>query len=453
MKLHQAFGVTRGDVVAFIGAGGKTSTLINMGHELAELGWRVLATTTTAIKDEQLRLMPAAVHSGAKPTKISDTLSQYGFVFVYDRIVGDDVYGASVETIKQFLDNVDSDVLLIEADGADGMPLKAPYENEPIIPQDVTLVVPIASLSAINQPLDEEHIYNPQAMIEKYGYYPGSNVRSPWIAEVLRDEELGLRGIPDKARVVAFINQTPDAGYLLRRARLIAKLALKSPRLHGVALGSVRASDPIHELQRSVGAIVLAAGQSSRMGQPKVLLPWTDNNTIIEQIVHQLIKTRIDPINVVTGYYAADVKRTLKPLGVKLVHNRAHKTGEMLSSLKAGLRAMPDNVAAAFIVLGDQPRIQPRVITELLKAYAEGQGDIIAPSYKMRRGHPILVGRKYWSDFLALRNIDSPRMVFNDYADDIVYVDVNTDSVLRDVDTPTDYEEERFRAGLSSSTK
>lgn len=453
MKLHQAFDVTRGDVVAFIGAGGKTSTLINLGHELAELGWRVLATTTTAIKDEQLRLMPAAVHCQAKPQEISDALTLNGFVFVYDSMRDGEVYGASIETIKQFLDTVDSDVLLIEADGADGMPLKAPYEHEPIIPQDATLVVPIASLSAINQPLDEEHIYNPQAMIEKYGYYPGSNVRSPWIAEVLRDEELGLRGIPDTARVIAFINQTPDDGYLLRRARLIAKLALKSPRLQGVALGSVRASDPVHEIQRSVGAVVLAAGKSSRMGQPKVLLPWTDNNTIIEHIIHQLIKTRIDPINVVTGHYASDVKRIVKPLGVKAVQNRAYKTGEMLSSLKAGLRAMSDNVSAALIVLGDQPRIQPRVITQILKAYAQGQGDIIAPSYQMRRGHPILVGRKYWHEFLALRNIDNPRMVFNDHANEITYIKVNTDGVLRDVDTPSDYQQERFRAGLSNKVE
>jgi molybdenum cofactor cytidylyltransferase len=89
------------------------------------------------------------------------------------------------------------------------------------------------------------------------------------------------------------------------------------------------------------------------------------------------------------------------------------------------------------------------VIYEVLKAYAEGQGELIAPSYQMRRGHPILIGRKYWSELLDLRNYQSPREVINAHADEITYIEVNTDSVLRDVDTPEDYEAERKRAGLN----
>lgn len=448
MNLQEAFDVSRGEVIAFIGAGGKTSALIGMGYELAEAGWRVLATTTTAIERDQLQLIPHAMSYAAQPRAISQALTQHGFVFLHDAVRNEQVYGPRIEWTRTLLDSVDSDVLLIEADGAGGRLLKAPYQHEPIIPQEASLVIPIASMGAIGQPLDDEHVYNPQAMIDKYGFYPGSDIRTPWIAQVLRDEELGLRGIPENARVIAFLNQTPAEGHLRNRARLIARLALKSPRFNGVALGNVRASEPICEVQRPIGAVVVAGGQAARMGQPKQLLPWANGRTIIEHIVEQLIRSRIEHIVVVTGHYAAEVKAQLKPMGVKVVHNRAYKSGEMLSSFQAGLKALPDHVAGALMVLGDQPRIQPKVVYQVLNAYAEGQGKIVAPSYLMRRGHPILIDRYYWQEIMALKRTQSLRDVLNAHAEKIAYVTVDTDSVLRDVDTPEDYQEERRRAGL-----
>jgi molybdenum cofactor cytidylyltransferase len=116
--------------------------------------------------------------------------------------------------------------------------------------------------------------------------------------------------------------------------------------------------------------------------------------------------------------------------------------------VKAGLRAMPDHIAAAMVVLGDQPRIQPKTVGMVMGAYAEGQGDIVAPSYNMRRGHPIMIDRRYWKDILDLPPDGAPRDVINANADQIAYVVVDNDSVLKDVDTPEAYDAERRKAGL-----
>lgn len=449
MKLRQAFQVARGDVVAFVGAGGKTSTLVGLGYELMEAGWRVLATTTTRIAEEQLQLMPHAMPFSDGAHAISHALTTHGFVFVYGDIHDGKVHAHEVDWTPQLLDSVDSDVLLIEADGARGLPFKAPHPHEPVIPSETSLVVPIVSLTALDKPLTEEYVYNPQPIIDKYGFYPQSKIRLPWIAQVLRDEELGLKNVPQKARIVAFINQTPPDGYLRHRARILARMTLRNSRINAVALGSTRALEPVAEVQRSIGAIVLAGGQSTRMQQPKVLLPWVNDRTIIEHIVAQLIRSRLDHITVVTGYYADRVKPLVKRMGVKVAHNRSHKSGEMLSSLKAGLRAMPDHITAVLVVLGDQPRLQPKIIYHILNAYAEGKGNIIAPSYQKRRGHPILIDRRYWHEILKLPRNGAPRDVINAYQDDIHYINVEDDSVLRDVDTPNDYYTERERAGLS----
>jgi molybdenum cofactor cytidylyltransferase len=226
-------------------------------------------------------------------------------------------------------------------------------------------------------------------------------------------------------------------------------MILRSQRVFGVALGSVRSADPICEVQRPVGAIVLAAGLSSRMavtGQHKVLLPWANGKTIIEHIIDQLYLARIEHITVVTGNRGAEVGVLAEKRGAQVVFNPSYKTGEMLSSLKTGLRSLPANIAAALVVLGDQPRIQPKIVGQVLMAYAEGTGDLIAPSYQMRRGHPILIDRRYWGELLALPDDGAPRDVIN--AHPVTYINVDTDSVLRDVDTPEDYARERLRAGL-----
>ncbi len=446
MKLHQAFSVARGEVVALIGAGGKTSTLVALAHELADEGWRVLATTTTRIGEDQLSLMPHALAYDCGSAALAQAMADHRFVFAHSDIRGGKVYGAPPDWFAWALDAVDADALLIEADGARGLPLKAPYPHEPVIPPETSLVVPIASLSALGQPLDAEHVYNPEAMIARYGFYEGSPVLSPWIAQVLRDDELGLKGVPERARVVALLNAAPPTGYLRLRAHLIARMILRSPRISGVAVGSARAADPISEIQRPVAAIVLAAGMSTRMGQPKALLPWIGGKTIIEHIIDQLILARIDHITVVVGNHADQIIPLVKARGAVAVYNAKYQTGEMLSSLKVGLLDQKPNIAAALIVLGDQPRIQAKIVGQVTLAYAEGRGNLIAPSYQMRRGHPILIDRRYWRELLALPDDGAPRDVIKQYP--VFHVNVDTDSVLRDVDTPDDYQQERRKAGL-----
>jgi molybdenum cofactor cytidylyltransferase len=450
MKLRQAFEIVSGDVVAFVGAGGKTSTLVALGYELAAAGFRVLATTTTRIGVDQLDLMPYSLNADDGVKQLSLALGDHKFVFLYNEIKGNKVYGAPLEYIPLLLDSVDSDVILVEADGARGLPLKAPKPHEPVIPQETTLVIPVASLSVLGQPLDEAHVYNAQTINSRYGFGLGNRIKSPWVAQVIRDEELGLKGIPEKTRVVTFLNQTPVNGYARGRARLIAQIILRSSRIRGVAIGSVRSSEPVYEVQRHVGAIVLAAGMSTRMGQAKVLLPWSDRRTIIEHIIDQLVLSRIPQITVVTGHQAEDVQRCVERYAVNVVHNAEYRTGEMLSSLKSGLKVMPSHISAALIVLGDQPRLQPKVVGQILAAYSEGAGEIVAPSYQMRRGHPILIDRRYWAEILALPDGSAPRDLLERYKNRIAYVTVDTDSVIRDVDTPDDYQQERKLAGLDS---
>jgi molybdenum cofactor cytidylyltransferase len=449
MKLFEALGVARGEIVSFVGGGGKTSALVGLGYEVMELGWRVLASTTTYLDEDQLGLMPAALRFTGDFGALNHALNEHKFVFLYGEVREGRALPPPLDW-SALLDNVDSDLLLLEADKAHGRSFKAPLSDEPRIPTVTTLAVPVVALNVLDRPFDDANVYNAAAMSERYGFVPGQRIHAPWVGQVLRDEELGMKHVPPNARVVALLNQTSERGYSRQRARLIARTALKGSRIHGVAIGAVRAATPVYEVQRSLGAVVLAAGLSSRMGEHKMLLPWVDGKTIIESIVEQLIRSRLDHIVVVTGHGADDIRRVLKPLDVPIVHNRQYRSGEMLSSLKVGLQALPESVSSAMVVLGDQPRLEAGVLHKLMKAYAESTRTIAAPSYNRRRGHPILISRQHWPEILDLPLEGSLRDFLNAHQANILYVDVNTDSVLRDVDTPFEYNQERLRAGLET---
>ena len=191
-----------------------------------------------------------------------------------------------------------------------------------------------------------------------------------------------------------------------------------------------------------ISAILLAAGQSKRMGQPKMLLPW-GKSTVIEQVITTFLKAGLEDVIVVTGGAREPVERILSRYPVRTVHNPNYPTGEMLSSIQCALRTMPDQSQATLIGLGDQPQIQGEIVRSICEMFRRRKSKLIVPSFELRRGHPWLVARPLWNEILALEPPDSPRDFLNRHAPDIDYLNVDTDSVLADLDTPEDYQKSR----------
>ena len=189
-------------------------------------------------------------------------------------------------------------------------------------------------------------------------------------------------------------------------------------------------------------AIVLAAGLSTRMGgRPKPLLPLGDS-TVIEHILAALGQCTIEEIVVVTGHCHREVEHCLVGWSARLAFNPDYRSGEMLSSIQVGLRAACPESNAALIVLGDQPALERSVVRSVLAAYRDGLGSIIIPSFAMRRGHPLLVGRKHWSAILDLKEGQTLRDFMSGAAAEFHHVQVDTPAILRDMDTPEDYRRE-----------
>jgi molybdenum cofactor cytidylyltransferase len=193
-----------------------------------------------------------------------------------------------------------------------------------------------------------------------------------------------------------------------------------------------------------IAAIVLAAGESRRMGRPKLSMPWGDT-TVIGQVLNVLDQAGVDEAWVVTGGGEKDLQAALRELTLAMtihsVHNRSYSTGEMTRSVQVGLSGLEKDkdVEAALIVLGDQPQIEKFVVESLLDEYKLNQSLLVVPSYHQRRGHPWIVAQPLWTEILKLAPAETLRVVLNRYADEIHYLNVNTPTVLQDLDTPEDY--------------
>lgn len=188
-----------------------------------------------------------------------------------------------------------------------------------------------------------------------------------------------------------------------------------------------------------ITAVILAAGESKRMGQPKMLLPW-GHGSVLTHVISIFQGAGLEDIIVITGGAREQVEHLISGLGVKTVHNFQYANGEMLSSIQCAIRALPPQAQAMLIGLGDQPQVHERSVRMVCDAYRESKSKIVVPSYQMRRGHPWIVARPLWDDLLQLQPPNSPRDFLNKRADEIEYVKLNDPNILADLDTPQDYQ-------------
>jgi molybdenum cofactor cytidylyltransferase len=196
-------------------------------------------------------------------------------------------------------------------------------------------------------------------------------------------------------------------------------------------------------MMHEVVAVILAAGESRRMGAPKMVLPW-GQRTVIGQVVSVIQEAGLHEIIMVIGGAETAVRETLQGEAVQVVPNERYATGEMLSSVQTGLAAaMSGTAQAALIVLGDQPQIQVEVVRQLLRRWQETRSAIVIPSYHMRRGHPWLLPRSLWQEVIELPAGQTLRDFLNVNRDRIDYQPVENDSILLDLDTPDEYERQR----------
>jgi len=244
MGLIHALGIGPREHIAIVGGGGKTSLCFTLSEELIEIGKRVISSTTTKVLHSEASRAGCVVFcpsGSAFHEDVKEGLKRDGHVFVAQRLLESGKVQGVTRTMADslFLD-LQVDHVIIEADGAAGRPVKAPAAHEPVIPTSATMVIAVIGLEAMGRPLDSEIVFRSGLFREITGLEDGETITPSTLARVFQSPNGLLKGAPDSARKVAFLNKldllADDQG-----AKALALLLLRDPhaRVERVLMGSL----------------------------------------------------------------------------------------------------------------------------------------------------------------------------------------------------------------------
>jgi probable selenium-dependent hydroxylase accessory protein YqeC len=251
--LTEALGIKAREVISLVGAGGKTTLMFRLAKELLLSGKKVLTTTTTRI------LKPTSGETGflfidPDEEKIKDfvrrQLDQHRHITVaIEKLESGKLKGVSPNLVNALSSLPGIDTIITEADGAAGRPVKAPRENEPVIPISTSLVVAVLGVDGMERELNEENVYQPERVSKITGIPVGGRLTDEAMAALMTHSEGIFKGAPSSSRVVAFLNKVdiPDG---TAKAKSIAQKILnkKHRQIERIVLGQLRSEPPVAEV-------------------------------------------------------------------------------------------------------------------------------------------------------------------------------------------------------------
>jgi molybdenum cofactor cytidylyltransferase len=187
----------------------------------------------------------------------------------------------------------------------------------------------------------------------------------------------------------------------------------------------------------NVTGIVLAAGTSSRMGQPKQLLLY-EGTSLVRRAAEAAVGSKTRQTIVVTGAASQQVDAQLTGLAVMLVHNDDYAQG-MSTSLKAGLRAVRPEVDAVVVLLADQPFVSSKIIDGLIDVHQQTGAKVVRPRYGGQPGNPVLWDQSLFGELMEQTGDQGGRALLQKYREEIAWLDLPDETVQTDIDTPEAY--------------
>ena len=183
-----------------------------------------------------------------------------------------------------------------------------------------------------------------------------------------------------------------------------------------------------------IAALILAAGQSQRMGRVNKLLATIGGRPLVRIAAEAALASTAAPVVVVTGHEAGAIEAALAGLAVAVAHNPDYRAG-LSTSLSAGLKALPAGLDGVVVMLADMPEVGPAVIDRMIAAFQpQTNAEIVLPISAGKRGNPVLWGARFFDRLAALSGDAGGRQLIGEFGDSVVGIDVGV-AAIRDVDT------------------
>jgi molybdenum cofactor cytidylyltransferase len=441
MRLSDALRVESGHVIAFVGAGGKTSAIRRLVTELSgELPVLITASTKLALHEENIADEHEIIEdAGGLISVLSNWNRDRTMLLTAPQLVGEPKWDglplAQLQDVIEF-SREKKVVLLIEADGAAGRSLKAPADHEPALPHNLDILVPVVGIDAVGESVDGDAVMRAEQLRRLVEIEPGTLLTAQHIADLLKHPDGGLKALPLHAVLRVLINKVTRKDRL-SVAQRIADLALEEPKIESVVIGTVQAKDPVREVRSRVAAIVLAAGKSKRFKRNKLLEEWK-GKPLLEHVLDAVRTSKVQRRLLVLGHDQEKVLKSVDHAGFEIVHNPGWKQGQS-TSVQVGLEQVVGEVGAAVFPLGDMPGVDADLIDTLIDRHAATLAPIVAPKVNGEWGNPVLFDLVTFPAFSELMGDRGAKLLFSQFAVEAVS---SNPAAGWDVDRPEDLDKE-----------
>lgn len=437
MRLSNALRIKGGKVVAFVGAGGKSTAIRKLTAELTP-HTKVIITATIKLALDQRDL--------AKEHRILDSMRDLESAFESvkdlesvlltgqkDEIEPEwlglkpDLTGNLIQTAQQR-----GWVLLIDADGANGTSLKVLTQYESAILSQCDLVVPIVGLDVIGEDISSPKIHRADILRQFLKLEDGERISNQHVVDILSSDKGILNAISPLTSLRVLLDKA-DSERVLENGYEIAQGLIGNKWIQSVLLSSLMEETLVHASICRIGGIVLAAGKSTRVDGLKQLMHFR-GKPLVAHSVEAALDGDLSPVVVVVGEDGEAVKNVLKHYPVHFVENPEPERGQS-TSVHLGLEAIKDDVDAIIFFLADMPLLTSDLVKTLVRKHQQTLSPIIAPFSEGRQGNPVLFDRQTFDALQEVKGDQGGRAIFSHYPVTEISWD---DSVLFDVDSEED---------------
>ena len=477
MQLHHALRLPPDalSVVTLVGAGGKTSALFRLADEAVAGGRRVVTTTTTHIFAAQAEQAPVRLMVEPDRTDaidlaaLEEKLARRGHCLIWSPLnvqsagaggkptaasmTGSKRQGlppAVVDALAARAGDLGISLIAVEGDGSRRRPVKAPAPHEPVIPACTTHLVPVAGLDGLGLPLDAPYVHRPEqarALLQEEEASTrltprmiGRLVVEPY-RRVERDAPYISQRPPAGARLIPLLNKA-DSAPRLAAARLIAQRLAQQDQPALIGAVGPESRTAVRERWGATTAVVLAAGESRRMGQPKQLLRW-QGEPLATRAARIALESGASETIVVTGAVAEQVEAALVPVReagrgrLRVVHNPAWQDGQS-GSVRVAVEALAAACEAALFLPVDQPRLPAALLRRLWQSWRGGSDLAAVAVAGAVRGAPALFDRRYFKLLQSVQGDRGGGALLRQHAAEVTAIETPGEW-LADVDTPEDW--------------
>lgn len=415
-------------VVSVVGGGGKTSLIFGLAEEFLRVGKKVIVTTTT-----HMRYEPECPFAESADLKVvQKNLYQYGYTVVgtFDEM-NKKIGHVSDEKLSELKKT--ADILLIEADGSKGLPLKVPESWEPALWTGSDVVIGVVGMDALGKRIGEI-CHRPEKTAAFLNKSLEDYIEEKDIVRIVESKDGMRKNVQENCKYYVFLNKTDIPGKM-KAAETICRM-LMNKNIQAVC-GSLK--EKRCYIHRSIAFVMLAAGKSSRFGSNKLLYE-VEGKTMSQRTMEQLKKAseKIPGSRLIVVTRFEEILQKANQLGFQTLINEFPEKG-ISYSMKLGIEAAQTD--ACLFSVADQPWLTADTITALTESFFKEKKGMACLTDGHNTGNPCIFSRKYYEELMELSGDRGGKKIIKKYPEDVTYVCIENVRELQDIDKKTELSE------------